>query len=197
MPLVMNLADCYRLLGLRVGAPFEDIKAAYRRLARQYHPDVNPGDRLAEERFIRVTQAYQVLLDQVEPAPQASSPECQGAQSMWSGDLSQPGGNPTAMDQMLKQRIYDQLQQCLGNRRFPRAIALVEGLAQRLPQDLEVRQWQAIAYQSWGRQLIQESQFDKARVYFKKAMRVVPHNQMLQTELERDLERVEQLLQSF
>ncbi|MCY7285838.1 MAG: J domain-containing protein, partial [Cyanobacteria bacterium CAN_BIN43] len=40
----MDLADCYRLLGLRTGASYEAIKASYRRLARQYHPDANPQD---------------------------------------------------------------------------------------------------------------------------------------------------------
>lgn len=42
----MEIADCYRLLGLRTGASYEDVKAAYRRLARLYHPDANPANQL-------------------------------------------------------------------------------------------------------------------------------------------------------
>ena len=57
----MNLADCYRVLGLRTGAPFADIKASYRRLARQYHPDVNPNDQRAKDKFIQVAEAYKQL----------------------------------------------------------------------------------------------------------------------------------------
>ena len=45
----MDLGDCYRLLGLRTGASFTDVKASYRRLAQQYHPDINPNDQQAKE----------------------------------------------------------------------------------------------------------------------------------------------------
>jgi hypothetical protein len=71
----MDLGDCYRLLGLRSGACFADIKASYRRLAQQYHPDINPGDTKAKEKFIAVTEAYKLLLQvipQEETAPPSS-----------------------------------------------------------------------------------------------------------------------------
>ncbi|MCJ8278851.1 MAG: DnaJ domain-containing protein, partial [Rivularia sp. ALOHA_DT_140] len=54
----MDLLDCYRLLGLRSGASFPDIKSSYRRLAQQYHPDINPDDERAKAKFIAVTEAY-------------------------------------------------------------------------------------------------------------------------------------------
>jgi tetratricopeptide (TPR) repeat protein len=82
----------------------------------------------------------------------------------------------------------------LKYRRFARAIALVEGLAQRIPHDPEVRQWQAIAYSSWGRHLVNERQLEKARIYLKKALRTDPHNRSLWAEVERDFRRIEQLL---
>jgi len=53
----------YQALGVPRGADEEAIKKAYRKLARQYHPDVNPGDAAAEERFKRISQAYSVLSD--------------------------------------------------------------------------------------------------------------------------------------
>ncbi len=53
-------------------------------------------------------------------------------------------------EQQLKWRSYKEFQQLLKYIRFLEAIALVESLAQRLPHDPEVRQWQAIAYSSWG-----------------------------------------------
>jgi tetratricopeptide (TPR) repeat protein len=96
-------------------------------------------------------------------------------------------------EQQLKWSSYQQLQQLLKNRRFPRAIALIEGLAQRLPEDPEVRQWQAIAYQRWGRQLIAEKQLEKARIYLKKALKTDPHNRSLWAEVERDFRRLEQI----
>ena len=55
--------DYYKILGVNRDATEKDIKQAYRRLARQYHPDVNPGDTSAETRFKEVNEAYEVLSD--------------------------------------------------------------------------------------------------------------------------------------
>ena len=55
--------DYYETLGLGKKASAADIKKAYRRLARKHHPDVNPNDRSAEERFKRIQEAYDVLSD--------------------------------------------------------------------------------------------------------------------------------------
>ena len=55
--------DLYAVLGLVRGASSADIKRAYRRLARRYHPGINPGDRAAEALFQRITEAYETLVD--------------------------------------------------------------------------------------------------------------------------------------
>ena len=55
--------DYYKTLGVGKGASDEEIKKSYRKLARQYHPDRNPGDNKAEERFKEISQAYDVLSD--------------------------------------------------------------------------------------------------------------------------------------
>src|SRR5829696_4824750 len=55
--------DLYAVLGLEPGASIADIKRAYRRLARRYHPGINPGDRAAEALFHRITEAYETLVD--------------------------------------------------------------------------------------------------------------------------------------
>src|SRR5512139_546793 len=55
--------DLYAVLGVARTATAEDIKKAYRKLARRYHPDVNPGDKQAEERFKGISFAYDVLGD--------------------------------------------------------------------------------------------------------------------------------------
>ncbi|HSC28019.1 MAG TPA: J domain-containing protein [Vicinamibacterales bacterium] len=55
--------DFYLILGIAPDASTSDIKRAYRRLARRYHPGINPGDRAAEEMFRRIAEAYETLVD--------------------------------------------------------------------------------------------------------------------------------------
>jgi molecular chaperone DnaJ len=55
--------DFYIVLGLEREASLGDIKRAYKRLARRYHPDINPGDRLAAEQFRQIAEAYETLAD--------------------------------------------------------------------------------------------------------------------------------------
>jgi molecular chaperone DnaJ len=59
----MAKQDYYQVLGIKRDAKPEEIKKAYRRLARKHHPDVNPGDKSAEERFKLITEAHDVLSD--------------------------------------------------------------------------------------------------------------------------------------
>jgi len=59
----MAVTDPYSVLGVARSASPEEIKSAYRKLARKHHPDVNPGDAAAEEKFKEVSEAYQILSD--------------------------------------------------------------------------------------------------------------------------------------
>ncbi len=207
----MDIADYYRQLGLRSGASLSEVKSSYRKLARQYHPDVNPGNEQAKNKFIAITEAYKFLVNiavaDVAESKAASSSQPPAATGQASQMKAQPQAvkvtrkqQPTpqkqdlsAAEEKLKQDAYFQLQQLLKYQRFPRAIALIEGLAQRIPEDREVRQWQAIAYQRWGRHLIGEKQVDKARIYLKKAVKTDPHNRALWAEVERDFRNLEQI----
>jgi molecular chaperone DnaJ len=60
--------DFYEVLGVERGASTDDIKKAYRKLAMQYHPDRNPGDKAAEEKFKELGEAYEILSDEQKRA---------------------------------------------------------------------------------------------------------------------------------
>ena len=271
----MNIVECYRLLELPANANLHEVKTSYRRLARQWHPDVNPDNHQAHEMFIQVTQAYKALVKILPPLPKPSvqppppqsqpthfatppveppspqvnrspnpqpqpktpvphpdgpwvkppspkvkvsvgrpQPPCPPVNSQHQPDpnmtqntgskknaanATRPASNqrspqPTSLaNQKLKYDSYRQLQTLIKHKRFPRAVALVEALRQRLPQDLEIRQWQAIIYQSWGRQLIRERRVEQARAYLKKALNTDPHNRSLWAEVERDFQALEKV----
>ena len=59
----MAKRDYYDVLGINKSASPEDIKSAYRKLAVKYHPDKNPGDKAAEDKFKEASEAYGILSD--------------------------------------------------------------------------------------------------------------------------------------
>lgn len=62
--MAVEYKDYYKILGVGREAPKDEISKAYKKLARKYHPDLNPGNSVAEEKFKEVTEAYEVLKDE-------------------------------------------------------------------------------------------------------------------------------------
>ncbi len=197
-----NLDQCYQLLGICRGASLDELKAAYRSLARKWHPDLNPGDVEAHQRFITLNQAYQVLLVGIA-TPTASRTHTPTAspthQTTVRVTTHRPSPQPAASNQAskneheLKWQLYYELQSLLKQQQFLKAIVLIEGLAHHAPQDRQICQWQGIIYSQYGHQLVQQREFDKARIYLKKALKVDPHNRQLWQEVDRAFNRITQL----
>ena len=60
----MEYKDYYKILGVERNFTSDQIKRAYRQLAKKYHPDLHPGDKKAEEKFKEINEAYEVLCDE-------------------------------------------------------------------------------------------------------------------------------------
>lgn len=84
--------DYYNILGIKRDASEKEIKQAYRRLARKHHPDVNPGDKSAEEKFKQINQAYEVLSDKEKRQKYDKF----GDQWQYADQFAQAGGQRTA-----------------------------------------------------------------------------------------------------
>ncbi len=114
----MEFKDYYATLGVQKAATAKDIKQAYRKLARKFHPDLNPGDKKAEARFKDINEAYEVLGDpekrkkydelganwrMYEQAQQAGQPGA--SQQRWTVNVG-PGGGFRTIDEEEMRRIF-------------------------------------------------------------------------------------------
>ena len=132
-----NLNKCYQLLGLNQNASLDEIKSAYRLLARKYHPDLNPDDAQAHQSFIALNQAYQILIDRTVSQPSKSNDvrvtttRTSQERAVPQTEVRTPGANLTQQEELLKQQLYHELKLLLQQQQFLKAIVLIEGLAQR------------------------------------------------------------------
>ena len=90
--------DLYVVLGISHGASEAEIKRAYRRLARRFHPDINPGDRMAAVRFRQILEAYETLIDpdrrsRYDAGPTAEQPDARPTSGFEGFDFSVRGAD--------------------------------------------------------------------------------------------------------
>lgn len=219
----MHLSECYRLLGVPRNATLDDIKVAYRRLARKYHPDVNQNDPAASDKFRLVQEAYKMLKDSDKldlskdlftssasaknaersqtvsaPPPQASAPsKPPQPQPKIKIEVKQVNNpiDPINSDPELKLKLdmLRRVQDLLKQKKYVVAIAVVEGMSERFPNSPEVIHWKAVTYHRWSSELILARKLREAEIYLNKAMVTDPKNRELIFEVKRDLERVQNL----
>lgn len=217
----MHLSDCYRLLGIPRNATLEDIKVAYRRLARKYHPDVNQNDPTTIDKFRLVQEAYKMLKDAgtedlskelfakqkatnarasqpaPPPPPKATYPSKPQPHPHIKIEVKQVNNrvDPINSDPELKLKLdmLRRVQDLLKQKKYVVAIAVVEGMSERFPNTPEVIHWQAVTYHRWSSELILNGKLREAEIYLNKALNTDPKNRELSFEVKRDLERVEKL----
>jgi curved DNA-binding protein len=85
----MDYKDYYKVLGVERNADENEIKRAYRKLALQFHPDKNPGDKQAEEHFKEINEAYEVLGD---PTKRQKYDQLGASYKAWERTGGRPGG---------------------------------------------------------------------------------------------------------
>ena len=214
----MHLSECYRLLGVPRNATLDDIKVAYRRLARKYHPDVNQNDPMATDKFRLVQEAYKMLKDsdkedlskelfakhKADVARSQSSPPPPPAYSKPAAphpkikiEVKQVNNqvDPINSDPELKLKLdmLRRVQDLLKQKKYIVAIAVVEGMSERFPTSPEVMHWKAVTYHRHASELILAGKLREAEIYLNKALNTDPKNRELSFEVKRDLERVQNL----
>lgn len=117
----MEFKDYYQILGVPKTATEKEIKAAFRKLARKFHPDVNPGDKKAEARFKEINEAYEVLGDAekrrrydelganwraYEHAQQYGGSPSGGGPFTWNVNVGGPGGGYRTITEEEMRRIF-------------------------------------------------------------------------------------------
>src|SRR3954469_15897843 len=95
----MSKRDYYEILGVSKGSSADEIKKAYRKVAMQFHPDRNPGDKAAEDKFKEAAEAYEVLSDEQKKAKY----DRYGHQAFAPGSGGFGGGHATNMEDIFSQ----------------------------------------------------------------------------------------------
>ena len=193
----ISVEKSYELFGLNSSASIDRIKAVYRQMAKKIHPDLNPDDPTARDRFNTLNQAYQLLLathsqidrsidDPVDPAPAANS------DSVRVDRVVDPPLSPQDLE--LKTEVFASLDKLVRQENFVKAVSIVDMLAKVVPNCAEISKKQSEMYFKYAQDLInRRSQLVLARTYLKESLRIDPHNPQRWQAVNREFNRIERL----
>lgn len=194
----ITLAQSYTLLRLNPSASIDEIKAIYRQMAKSMHPDLNPEDPTARDRFNTLNQAYQLLLVAARSTTTNNSNNVPNVDSH-DPDISvrvtyvvDSTLNPA--DLQLKQEIFESLEKLIRQDDFAKAVSTIDLLVRVIPNCPEILRKQSEVYFKYAQELIkQRAQLHLARTYLKASLKIDPHNQQRWEAVNREFNRIERL----
>lgn len=195
----ITLEQAYNLLGLNPSASIDEIKTIYRRMAKSMHPDLNPEDPTARDRFNTLNQAYQLLLVAArsttaninsDTIPDVDSHD--RATSVRVSYVVEPTLSPA--DLQLKQEIFESLEKLIRQGNFTKAVSTIDLLVKVIPNCKEISRKQSEVYFKYAQDLVkQRTQLQLARTYLKASLQIEPHDRQRWEAVNREFNQIERL----
>jgi DnaJ domain len=196
----ITLEKSYQLFRLNPSASIAEIKTIYRQMAKAIHPDLNPNDPTARDRFNSLNQAYQLLLVAaqltVDNIDIDTEPELNhNSQTTTSVRVSYVVDPPLSpKDLQLKIEVFDSLDKLIRQGNFTKAVTVVDMLVRVIPNCNEIFKKQSEVYFKYAQELVnQRAQLNLARTYLKASLKIDPHNQQRWQAVNREFNRIERL----
>jgi tetratricopeptide (TPR) repeat protein len=196
----ITLAQSYELFGLKSVGSIDEVKKIYRQIAKQLHPDLNPQDPTARDRFNHLNQAYQLLLAAAETATSYAQVELP-VNSSKDYTVTSVRVNHVVdrtlspQDLQLKQSAFDNLQKLMSQDDFLAAVLMIDRLVTAIPNYTEISKKQSEVYFKYAQDLIkQRRQINLARNYLKSSLKIDPHNQQRWEAVNREFNRIERMI---
>ncbi|WP_310488270.1 J domain-containing protein [Chamaesiphon sp. VAR_69_metabat_338] len=196
----ITLEESYALFGLQPSASIEEIKMIYRQMAKEIHPDLNPNEPTARDRFYTLNQAYQLLLSaraiddrQSDDASDAVARRDRVDRVRVNYVVDPPLSPP---DLQLKQEVFENLEKLIRQENFEKAVSVIDLLARVVPDRPEISNKQSEIYFKYAQDLVnRRTRLNLARTYLKASLKLDPHNHQRWQAVERQFNRIERLLQ--
>jgi DnaJ domain len=194
----MTIEKSYALFGLNPSASVDEIKTIYRQMAKEIHPDLNPDDPTARDRFYTLNQAYQLLLStrsvtdrvDIDAATEADGRDLVDAVRV--NYVVDPPLSP--QDLQLKQEVFENLEKLIRQENFVKAVSVIDLLVRVVPDRPEILKKQSEIYFKYAQDLVnRRTQLTLARTYLKASLKIDPHNQQRWQAVDQQFNRIERL----